>query len=108
MNVINLLCVSASAHIFCMFKNVSVFPRVNVDARRTADQRRSNVGTSRAHALNSLCFCGVFVDRGLSQSDINDAQTTHDKIQNNNLSPDCEKRRKLVANAQRVFNTKGE
>ena len=27
---------------FCMFKNVSVFPRVNVDARRMSDQRQSN------------------------------------------------------------------
>ena len=26
-----------------MLKNVSVFPRVNVDARRTSDQRKSNV-----------------------------------------------------------------
>ena len=41
MNVIHLLCASTSTHIFCMFKNVSVFPRVNVDARRTSDQRQS-------------------------------------------------------------------
>ena len=66
------------------------------------------LGTSRAHALNSLCIRGVFVDRGLSQSDINDAQSTHGKIKNNNLSPDCEQRRKLLANAQRVFNAKCE
>ena len=37
------LCASTDAHIFCMLKNVSVFPRVNVDARRTSDQRQSNV-----------------------------------------------------------------
>ena len=42
MNVIHLLCASTFAHIFCMFKNVSVFPRVNLDARRTSDQRQSN------------------------------------------------------------------
>ena len=34
MNVIHLSCASTSAHIFCMFKNVSVFRRVNVDARK--------------------------------------------------------------------------
>ena len=80
MNVIHLLCASTFEHIFCMFKNVSVFPRVNVDTRRTSNHRQSNViGTSRAHTLNLLCFHGVFVNRGLSQSDINDAQSTHDK-----------------------------
>ena len=44
MNVIQLSCAAAptSAHIFCMLKNVSVFSRVNVDARRTSDQRQSN------------------------------------------------------------------
>ena len=42
MNVIHLLCASTSAHIFCMFKNVRFFPRVNIDARRTSDQRQSN------------------------------------------------------------------
>ena len=42
MNVIHFLCASNSAHIFCMLKNVSVFPRVNVDARKTSDQRQSN------------------------------------------------------------------
>ena len=42
-SVIHLLCASTSAHIFCMFKNVSFFPRVNVDARRTSDERQSNV-----------------------------------------------------------------
>ena len=42
MNVIHLLCASTSAHIFCMFKNASVFPRVTVDARSTSDQRQSN------------------------------------------------------------------
>ena len=42
-NVTHLLCASTSAHIFCMFKIVRVFPRVNVDARRTSDQRQSNV-----------------------------------------------------------------
>ena len=43
-NVIHLLCASTSAHIFCMFKNVSVFPRLNVYmyARRTSDQRQYN------------------------------------------------------------------
>ena len=41
MNVIHLLCAPTSTHIFCMFKNVSVFPRVSVDARRTSDQRQS-------------------------------------------------------------------
>ena len=61
-----------------------------------------------SEALRPLCFRRVFVDRGLSQSDMNDAQSTHDKIKNNNLSIDCEKCRKLVANAQRVFNAKGE
>ena len=43
MNVIHLLCASTSAHIFCVVKNVSVFPRVNVDVSRTSDQRQSNV-----------------------------------------------------------------
>ena len=43
MSVIYFLCASTSAHIFCMLKNVSVFRRVNVDARRTSDQRQSNV-----------------------------------------------------------------
>ena len=42
MNVIHFLCASASAHIFCMFKNVSVFPRVNVDSKRTSDRRQSH------------------------------------------------------------------
>ena len=42
MNVIYLLCASTSAHIFCMLKNVNVFPCVNIDARRTSDQRQSN------------------------------------------------------------------
>ena len=42
MNVIHLLCASTSAHIFCMLKNMNVFPRVNVDARRASDQRQSN------------------------------------------------------------------
>ena len=32
---------------------------------------------------------------------MNDTQSTHKKIIINNLSPDCEERRKLVANAQR-------
>ena len=41
-NVIYLSCASTSAPIFCMLKNVSMFPRVNVDARRTSDQRKSN------------------------------------------------------------------
>ena len=39
MNVFHLLCASTSAHSFCMFKNVGVFPRVNIDIRRTSDQR---------------------------------------------------------------------
>ena len=83
MNVIHLLCASTSAHIFCIFKNVNVFPRVNLDARRTSDQRQSNARHKYiAHALNSLCK------------------------KNNNLSPDYEKRSKLVA--QRVFNANGE
>ena len=43
MNVIHLLCASTSVHIFCMLKNVSVLPRLNVDARRTSHQRQSNV-----------------------------------------------------------------
>ena len=42
MNVIHLLCASTSAHILCVVKNVSVFPRKNIDARRTSDQRQSN------------------------------------------------------------------
>ena len=42
-NVIHLLCASTSAHIFCMSENMGVFPRVNIDARRTSDQRQSNV-----------------------------------------------------------------
>ena len=42
MNVIHLLCASTSAHIFFMLKNVSVFPCVNMDARRTSDQRQAN------------------------------------------------------------------
>ena len=42
MNVIHLLCASTSAHSFYMFKNVSVVPRVNIDDRRTSDQRHSN------------------------------------------------------------------
>ena len=54
MNVIHILCSSISAHIFCMLKNVSVFPRVNVDAIITSDQRQSNVSISGEHALNSL------------------------------------------------------
>ena len=41
--LIHLLCTSTSAHNFCMFKNVSVFPCVNIDARRTSYQRQSNV-----------------------------------------------------------------
>ena len=101
MNIIHLLCASTSAHIFCMFKNVSVFLRVNVDARRTSDQRQPNA----RHTLQTRC---VFFDRGLPQSHINDAKSTHKQIKNNNFSPDCEKRRKLLANAQRVFNAKGE
>ena len=43
MYVIHLLCASTSALSFCMFKNVSVFPRVNRDARGTSDLRQSNV-----------------------------------------------------------------
>ena len=43
MNAIHFLCASTSAHIFCMIKNVSVFPRVHVAARGTSDQRQSNV-----------------------------------------------------------------
>ena len=42
MNIIHLLCASTSAHIFYMVKKVSVFPRVNVDARRASDKRQSN------------------------------------------------------------------
>ena len=38
----------------------------------------------------------------------NDAQLTHKKIKNNNLSSDYDKRSKLVANAQSVFNANGE
>ena len=38
MNVIHLLCASASAHIFFMFKNVNVFPRVNVLVQATCDK----------------------------------------------------------------------
>ena len=38
MNVIHLLCASHFLHV----QNVSVFPCVNVDARRTSDQRQSN------------------------------------------------------------------
>ena len=42
-NVFHLLCASTSALSLFMSKNVSVFPRVNRDARRTSDQRQSNV-----------------------------------------------------------------
>ena len=43
----------------------------------TPEERQSNaIGTSRAHALNSLCF----IDPGLFQSHVNDAQSTHKKI----------------------------
>ena len=87
MNVIHLLCASISVHISCMIKTVSVFPRVNVSATRTSDQRQSNVS-------------GVYLDRGLSLSDINDTQSTHDKRKNNNFSPDCGKRHKCVFNAK--------
>ena len=104
MNVIHLLCVSTSAHIFHMLINVSVFPRVNVDARRTLHQLQSNA----RRKYSTRCKFVVFVDQDLSQSHINDAQSTHKKIKNNNMSLDCEKRRKLVAKAQRVFNAKGE
>ena len=56
MNVIHLglLCASTSAHIFCMLKNAIVFPRVNVEERQSSASL--TLGTSRAHALNSLCF----------------------------------------------------
>ena len=47
----------------------------------TPEERQSNasltLGTSRAHALNSL----FFVDRGLFQSHVNDAQSTHKKME---------------------------
>ena len=87
MNVIQLLYASTSAHIFSKLKNVSVFPRVNVDVRRTSDQRQlSNVRHSDI------------------KSHIHGAQSTHEKNKNNNLSPDCERRSKLAANAQRVSN----
>ena len=49
MNVIHLLCASTSAYTFCMFKNVNVFLRVNVDARKTLDQRQSNVRHKLEH-----------------------------------------------------------
>ena len=69
------LCASTSAHIFCTLKNISVFTRVNVDARRTSDQRQSNVRDKWSTRSEFV----VFVDRGLSQSHINDAQSTHKK-----------------------------
>ena len=100
LNVIHLLCSPTFAHIFCMFINVSVFPRVNGDDIRTPDQRQSiMLGTSRAYALNSL---------RLFQLHIHDAQSMHESIRNNNWSPDREKRSGLVTNAQRVSNAKGE
>ena len=55
-NVIHLLCASTYAHIFCMFKNWA-FIHVWI---WTPEERQTNasltLGTSRAHALNSLCF----------------------------------------------------
>ena len=80
MNVTHLLYASTFAQIFCMFKNVSVFPRVNVDAWRTSYQRQSN-------ARHKWSTHSEFVVFPLS---------------------DSEKRRKLAANAQRVLNVKGE
>ena len=77
---------------------------------KTPEKRQTSasltLGARRARALNSWGFRWVFVDRGVSQSDINDAQSAHGKIEHNNFSPSCEKRRKLVANAQRVVNAK--
>ena len=82
-NVILLLCAPTSAH----FLHVQKYERFSTCKYRHQKERQTSasptLGTSRAHALNSLCFRGVLVDRGLSQSDINDAQSTHDKIKKN-------------------------
>ena len=48
MNVIHLLYASTSAYICCMFKNVSVFPRVNVYAKERQTSASLTLGTSRA------------------------------------------------------------
>ena len=77
MNVIHLLCVSTSAHIFCMFKNVSVFPRVNVDTRRTLDQRQSNV---RHQYITRTQFVVFSLTEVGSKSHINNAQSAHKEI----------------------------
>ena len=105
MNVIHLSCAPTSTHTFCMFKNVSVFSRVNVDARITLDQRQSNARHKYSTALISLCFLWPMY---VSVTHKRRIVHTYKKIKNNNLSPDYEKRSKLVANAQRVFNANGE
>ena len=56
MNVIHFLCASTAAHIFCMLKNVSVFPRVDVDARRTSDQRQSTVTHKKSTSSKFVVF----------------------------------------------------
>ena len=85
MNGIHSSCASTSAHIFFMFK-IWAFFHVWMS---TPEERRTSasltLGTSRAHALNRC----VSVDRCLSQSHINDAQSKHKKIKNNNFSADC-------------------
>ena len=55
MNVTHLLCVSTSAHIFCMLKKLSVIPRVNVDLRRSAEivKKRRKLVTKAQHAFNA-------------------------------------------------------
>ena len=70
-NVIHLLCASTPAHIFCMFKNVSVFPRLNVYmyARRTSDQRQYNasrlveIGAKYWPRVGSLPISIELIDR---------------------------------------------
>ena len=54
MKIIHLLCASTSSHIFCIFKNVSVFPRVEIYARRTSDQRQFNVSHKYSTRFNSF------------------------------------------------------
>ena len=84
------------------------------DFTRTSDERYSfivcvNLCAHFLHVQKCERFpsVNVTVRRGLSLSHINDTQSTHTSIKNNNLSLDCEKRRKLIANAQRVFNANG-
>ena len=56
MSVIHFLCASISAQIFCMLKNVSVSPSVNVDARKTSDQRQSNVRHKQSTRAKFVVF----------------------------------------------------